>query len=165
MHTDYFMTSMSMGVYLRHSLMNGSSCTGNGCAGSSCNSASTAKCPSRDRVMSGCEQSAVSAYIGEGTLRRMLCHSQEAALPSIARLELPSELPAAAALAFVPGSKKLLLATCDARVLLIDPDTSEVRLPFTIPGTSTLKSICKIGFLFLRRSVQRCTSHPALMDM
>lgn len=31
----------------------------------------------------------------------------------------------------MPGSKKLLLATCDARVLLIDPDTSEVRLRFT----------------------------------
>lgn len=120
------MTSMSMGVYLRHTLMIGSSC-----AGSSCSFASMAKCPSRDRVMPGCEQSAVSAYIDECALRQLLCHSQEAALPSIARLELPRELPAAAALAFVPGSKKLLLATCDARVLLIDPDTSEVRLQST----------------------------------
>jgi hypothetical protein len=59
-----------------------------------------------------------------------LCHSQEAALPSIARLELPSELPAAAALAFVPGSNQLLVATNDARVLLIDTKTPEVRSPF-----------------------------------
>ena len=41
-------------------------------------------------------------------------------------MELPADLPGAAALAFVPGSHRLLLATNDARVLVIDPEESQV---------------------------------------
>ena len=52
--------------------------------------------------------------------------AQEAKAASIARLELPGELAGVAALAFVPGSNRLLVATNDARVLVIDPETSQV---------------------------------------
>ena len=56
-----------------------------------------------------------------------MCLAQEAAVPSIARLELPDELPGVAALAFVPGGNRLLAATNDARVLIIDPESSQVN--------------------------------------
>ena len=46
----------------------------------------------------------------------------------LAPLALPAKLPAAAALAFAPGSNMLLLATSDFRVLVIDPAESAVRL-------------------------------------
>lgn len=46
----------------------------------------------------------------------------------MARLELPGELAGVAALAFVPDSSRLLVATNDARVLVIDPETSQVGL-------------------------------------
>ena len=52
--------------------------------------------------------------------------AQEADIPSIARLELPDELPGAAALAFVPGGNRLLLATNNAQVLVIDHESSQV---------------------------------------
>ena len=46
----------------------------------------------------------------------------------LAPLALPAKLPAAATLAFVPGSNRLLLATSSAEVLVIDPAESAVRL-------------------------------------
>ena len=55
-----------------------------------------------------------------------ICFAQETATASIARVELPAALPGAAALAFVPGNHNLLLATNDARVLVIDPENPQV---------------------------------------
>ncbi|CAL5222772.1 g5185 [Coccomyxa viridis] len=62
-----------------------------------------------------------------GSLRLYrLSRAEEAKAASMARLELPGELAGVAALAFVPDSSRLLVATNDARVLVIDPETSQV---------------------------------------
>ena len=57
-----------------------------------------------------------------------LCGVQGSAAMGLTPLAMPAELPAAAALAFAPGSNRLLLATSDAKILVIDPAESAVRL-------------------------------------
>ena len=58
----------------------------------------------------------------------------------LAPLALPAKLPAAAALAFAPGSNRLLLATSNAEVLAIDTAESAVRL-----HSDWYRIVCKVA--------------------